>query len=458
MDTKKIAYIILIAILIFGLFLIPSAIFSLSFTKFILSSVPYLLISGAISLLLGFTFSKNKTVAVFIFLMFLSCITIIVIFIKTPDSQKAEKAEWNSPYDSFSIDFVVGNHGHIYLNASVNDTSGLFLFDTGFGISVVNEKFMKDEKKKLHTYSITDVKGIQQTKNLYKVNSFKLGAIEIKRLQVYPKDSLTWIDPKGIFYQQDSVIGIIGNDIISKYIWDFDMINKRVIVSKSKKYCKDIPDSLSIKLIPNNGRKDIAVKINGVEKILMLDFGATSPLCISDSIPDLSYPDEKRFYSQSSMGALNHLDSAERKNSRFTFGDVELGTYTFYEIQCFENENCNLLGIPFIWTFERVVIDNMNDKSYFFAENKDFGNFGVNRYSSKNLWTLTDINHFITKPGGMVFTMATDSMETRYVFYGRLTIYQQNSKLASIFYQDSLLLSNGQILYGPATLKIESQK
>jgi hypothetical protein len=54
--------------------------------------------------------------------------------------------------------------------------------------------------------------------------------------------------------------------------------------------------------------------------------------------------------------------------------------------------------------------------------------------------------------------MATDSMETRYVFYGRLTIYQQNSKLASIFYQDSLLLSNGQILYGPATLKIESQK
>lgn len=376
MNTKKIIIRLLLAILIFGIFLIPSAIFNLSFARFILTNVPYLVIFGVFSLILSFTIGKNKKLGGLLILFFLSFISFIVIIIKIIDSQDAEKVEWNSPDDSFSIDFVVGNQGHIYLNATVNDTSGLFLFDTGAGISNVNEKFVVDRKMKLHPYTINDANGIQQTKNLFKVNSFELGAIDIKRLHVYPNDSLTWTVPKGIFYKQDSVIGVIGNNIISKFIWDFDLINKRVTISKSKKYCKDMPDSLSVKLFSNNGNKDIPVKINGVKKMLTFDFGAVSPLYLSDTIPYQLETNKKRG-SQNTIGVLNHLDSTGRKESNFDFVDVELGAYKFNEIQCFENEHSDLLGIPFIWAFERVVIDYLNGKAYFITENDNEDDFSV---------------------------------------------------------------------------------
>ena len=251
MNIKKIMAGLLQAILIFGIFLIPSAILILPFVKFFLSQVPYLIIMGALSLILAFTFSQNKKLGGLLFSVCLLFVSSIVIFINAMENQDAEKVEWNSPNDRFTIDFIVGNQGHIYLNASVNDTSGLFLFDTGCAITHVNERFVTDKKMKFRPYSIYDSKGIQQTKNLYKANRFELGDIEIKQLHVYPNDSLTWTDPKGTFYQQDSVIGIIGNNIISKFIWDFDLINKRVTISKTKKYCKDIPDSLSVPLFSN---------------------------------------------------------------------------------------------------------------------------------------------------------------------------------------------------------------
>lgn len=455
MNRKKIIDTLLWTVIIFGIFIIPTALFKLSFAKFLLSNVPYVVISGVISLILAFILGKNKKLGGWLIFSGLSFISFIVIGVKFIDDQHAEKVEWKASDDRFTIDFVVGNQGYIYLKASVNDTSGLFLFDTGTSMSIVNEKFVADKKMKLHPYTITDSKGIQQTKNLFKVNSFKLGEIEIKRLPVYPEDSLAWTVPKGNNYKQDSVFGIIGNNIISKFIWDFDLINKRVTVSKSKRYCKDLPDSLSVPLFSNKDNKDIRVKINGAEKMLTFDFGAATPLCLYGTIPN-RLPDNKKSYSQSSsIGVLNHLDSTIRKDSNFDFADVELGAFKFSEIKCVENEHFDLLGIPFIWAYERVVVDYMNDQAFFITENDHSGKLGVKSFNRENIWSSAREIKLKGKPEGREVIFSNDSTKIRHVFYGSLTVFQNDSQLDSIAYQDSVLMPNGRIKHGPSTVKFK---
>lgn len=453
MNLKNITNRFLLAILIFGIFLLPPAIFSLSFVKFILSSVHTVLIFGIFSLILAFRFNyKNKWKGIIIILSIFSFISFFLMVMKIIENQDKEKVNWNSSANSFTIDFVVGDKGHIFLNASVNDTSGLFLFDTGASISIVNEKFVVSKKMKLHPHTSTDSKGIQQTKDLYKVNNFVLGGIEIERLQAYPQDSIAWIDPKGSFYKQDSIIGVIGNNIISKFIWDFDLINKQVTISKSKRYCRDIPDSLSVPLFWNNGNKDIPVKINGGERMLTFDFGATLPLSISDSIPH-ELQSKKVTASLYSKSAFNHLDTTISKEINIDFVDVELGTYKFNELQCIENAHSDLLGVPFIWTFERVVVDYLNDRVFFLNENSTHA-FSVATYYRENSWSFGNVIHYITKPTGMVVKFSNDSAETRHVFYGSLTFYK-SSKLDSIVFQDSVLIPNGGMKYGPSTMIID---
>ena len=452
MNTKRLIERFLLAFLIFGIFLIPSAIFNLSFVRFLLTNVPYLVIIGAFSLIFSFTIRKNKKIGGFLIILCFSFISFIMIVINSIENQEKEKVKWNSPNDSFIIDFVVGSKGYIYLEASVNDTSGLFLFDTGAGISIVNEKFVVNKKRKLNSHTLTDSQGIQQTKDLFKVNNFVLGDIQIERLQVYPKDSITWTDTKGFFYNQDSIIGIIGNNIISKYIWDFDLINKKVKISKSKRYCRAIHDSLSVPLFWNNGNKDIPVKINGADRMLTFDFGASMPLSISDSIP-YKLSSKRGTFSQSTIGAFNHLDSTARKESNIAFVDVELGTYKFNDIQCNENAHSDLLGLPFIWAFERVIVDYLNDRVYFLNENRAHG-FSVTTYNRENFLNSAKVIEMTTKPEGMVLILSNDSIETRHVFYGRLTLYK-GSKLDSIIFQDSVLMANGRIMYGPKTMMID---
>lgn len=437
------------AILIFGIFLIPSAIFNLSFARFLLSYVPYLGLISGISLVSALIIRKNKRAGSLIILITLSFISFILVIINILENQDEEKVEWNSSNNSFTIDFVVGRNGHIYFEASVNDTSGLFLFDTGAAISVVNEKFVVERNVRLHPYTLTDSKGIQQTKNLYKVNNFLLGDIEIKRLQVYPKDSITWTEPKGIFYKQDSIIGVIGNNIISKFIWDFDLMNKKVTISKSKKYCRAIPDSLSVPLLSNNENKDIPVKINGVEKMLTLDFGSSGSLSISDSIPNKLISNKSAF-SQNTIGAFNHLDSTKRERRNIDFVDVEFGSFSFNEVMCSENDQSDLLGLPFIWAFERVIIDYKNDKVYFINENRNLGGRGEIIFGRYNIWN----NASEIKRDSTTIIISKDNYEKRYVFYGRLTLYQSRSGIDSIYYRDSLF-TDGKIRHGPSTFTFD---
>lgn len=453
--TTKITHTLIVAIIIFCIISLTAAIFNLSFAIFILSTVPYLIAVGSLSLILSVIIRKNRIVGAALILFFVAFFSFILFVINTLENEDAEKVIWNSANDSFTTDFIVGNQGHIYLNAKINDISGLFLFDTGCELSNANEKFVADNKMKLRPYTILDAKAIKQTKSVYKVKSFELGAIGIQNLHVYPTDSISWTNPRGFHYKQESVLGIIGNNIISNFIWDFDLINRRVTVSNKKTYCNNLPDSLAIDLVSKNNQKEIAVEINGVSKMLILDFGCSFPIIISDSIPNRKIAEKKGFFSQNMSSLLSHLESTGGENSNFDFVNIKLDSHEFEQIKCFENEHADLLGIPFVWAFERVVLDFNNNKSYFIAKNYSASDFGVNKYNRQSVMNATGITTMICKPEGMPLIIEKDSIRIRYVIYGSLKLYKNNNSLDSISCSDSLLLPNGRIRYGPFTINFK---
>ncbi len=388
---------------------------------------------------------------------------------KPERNNNQEKFNWNSSNDSFSTEFIVGKEGRIYLNAKINGKAGLLLFDTGAGITSVNEKLVSDPDMKLSSNIITDAKGLTQTKNLYKTKSFELAAINIEGLKVYPQDSLSWTDPKGVHYKKDSVIGIIGNNIISNYIWNFDLKNKRVTVSNDKKYCHNLPDSLAIKLIPKNNYKEIQVLINGEPKMLTLDFGCSQPLVLSDSIPSQNkFKFKGSSISQNSRTFLNHITKSKTPYTPISFVDVSFGPNQFNRVRGTENAVSNLFGIPFIWAYERVVVDYKNDKIYFLSASDSVSTFGVKINSRKSLEAILGII-LKTENGKAELALRNelklpikwinnqnDTSRSEYKLYGNISIYGGKKDpnagyyvIDSIAAVDSLMLPNGIIQHGP---------
>jgi hypothetical protein len=344
------------------------------------------------------------------------------------------------------------------LKAKINSTTGLFLFDTGAEISFVNEKFIVPGNLKTRPETLTDAKGIKQTKHLYKILSFKLGDVEFKDLEVYPEDSLCWIDPKGIHFNQDTVIGVIGNNIISKFIWDFDLVNKRVTISKSESYCDSIPDSLAIGLVTVEKHKEIIVRINGKLKRLTLDFGSAFPISLSGSIPNQEASDTNDKYFQNTKSAFNHLIQDKTRKSICYFADIQFGSYQYKDIQCFENDHSALFGIPFIWSFKRVIVDYLNNEVYFIKQHDYKENYNIKEYTRDSINNGYLVQEIVCKPTGLTFILENKANTERYKFYGKLKIYKNLNKMDSIYVADSVRLPEGKIKYGPATMVITSER
>ena len=86
----------------------------------------------------------KKTALIFLsfFLLFIIFFIVKIVII----NNGTEEVQWNSPNESFTLNYVVGKGGHLYLKAKMNGIAGLFLFDTGAEISLLNEKYITGEK------------------------------------------------------------------------------------------------------------------------------------------------------------------------------------------------------------------------------------------------------------------------------------------------------------------------
>jgi predicted aspartyl protease len=439
---------LIIAAIIFFLFLLPFTLYNKSFVLFIFSKLLYALPLVIFCLILSYVYLRIKVVAITFLTLIFIIISLFVYMMYTEDNDKKEEFSWGAEKDCFTANFSTENDGHIYLKATLNNVTGLFLFDTGCELTCVNEKFGMIKGMKLHPYTVIDANGIKQTKHVYKAELFELGAIKIERLHIYPSDSVSWTVPKGIHFKQDSVLGTIGNNIISKFIWDFNMENKCVTISNNKAYCDTIPDSLAIGLVAENNHKIIPVQINGEKKLLMLDFGCSMPICLSDSIPKQGKTFTKGTFwqSNSTIGALNHIDSTQKKGTAYGFAYIQLGSTKFKEIKCHENNHSDLLGIPFIWAYKRVILDFENNKAYFVNKSTSENPFGPEA-NSRLIFTA--------KTGGQKLTIEKQKNKKTFIIYGQYELSKSNGSATDLLINDSLVLPDGHKKYGPYKINME---
>lgn len=423
----------------------------------------YLIFSavGVVSLTVFFLVRKRNPLLAISQLVSVALIFISLLFVlQNFKSAEEEKVHWNSTQDSFLLDFIVRKGGVILMKAKVNGVPGLFVFDTGAAFTVVNEKFIQDADKRTESITMFDANKLNQSGDKVRIKDFQLGGMQLYNLIVVPLDSAAWTHKKGIFHGDDIIVGIIGNNLISKFVWDFDLQQKKVTVSRNREYCAAIPDSLGIDLVPFSHRMKMPVYINGFEKMLVLDFGSIPPIILSDSVA-VEESDElgKINAPQSTRGMLSHIDTVNGRTHNGKFTDVRLGDNEFSDILCLENAKSDLIGIPFIWSFERVILDYNHQKSYFISRKRKDAPHGAESVSRENLSTHllrnSTVTTFYSNSEGMVLHINRDSVTQKYISFGKLLMYrsQNSTKPDSIICCDSVLLPDGSMKYGP--FKIE---
>ena len=366
--------------------------------------------------------------------------------------------------------FTVGQSGHLYIEATINDTTGLFLFDTGSSLCIVNEALIKNPVKTPEEHRMTDAQGISQHKKQIIVDRFQVGDIVCTKELFWPADSASW-GKQGAFEDQEKVLGIIGNTFLTNFVWDFDMVNQTVTLARSNHAIKEIRDEAVLPLQRIGNQWKLPVAINGKEKYILLDFGHTTPLQIEDSI---SY-DKKTIFgigeNMSKSAFMHTLADSTRTDSIFYFlaESISLGNQSFDSIICIEKAHYSLLGIPFIWAFERVVLDYPHEKIYLINKQNDLGKFDVRTINHQFRESIKVENIQAGSKGyfdihtkyfadnmAPTITENKDTVMEKFRIYGTARYWGRSlDDLDSIQCMDSVLLPNGNIQYAPFTIMMK---
>ncbi len=372
------------------------------------------------------------------------------------------KYEWLTEEDKFTVDFIAEESGHILIKAKINNEKGLFLFDTGASRSLAHENTL-DSLNSTRFHELTDASNIKQRKKLIR-SQFRLDSLEINELEIFPLDSMSWLTKNGSFFNKNHINGVVGYDIINQYVWDFNMVDKKLTISNSSKYCNNIPDSVCINLIKDKNKWYIPVLLNNLDRKLLLDFGCSGTLNIRDTISptdryviqgiNLSYSSLKRT-------GFSHLRELNRDTVSLSAVNLQFGNYLFNRIRCIEGSKKELFGIKFIWSFERVILDGINNKIYFLNERDDNSPQSAKQFSKlirktiKSKFSKNNEVEVSLYNGGVdlnsYFLNVKDTVHIK-TAHGRIKLLNRNNHMHVLF-KDSITLNDSKTKYGPIELK-----
>ncbi|WPP51679.1 pepsin/retropepsin-like aspartic protease family protein [Catalinimonas niigatensis] len=371
--------------------------------------------------------------------------------------------EWLSKKERFVLPFQVGKYGHILLKAQVNDTSGLFLFDTGASLSTLHEGIPGDGEFQ-NEFTLTDAQGLQESKKLRVMDHFQFGYVKVQHMVFWPVDSNAW-KQGGAFVGQRQIVGIIGNNFIPNYVWDFDMRNQQVSLAKSIDALDTIHNHTSLPLAPMEGNWKIPVSINGEKKNFLLDFGYITSIRLKDTL--LKDDDTKHGMMLSTpKSAFSHTLNEENRSDTLSYTiakSVWLGDQEFTNVLCFEKDFFDLIGLQFIWAFDRVIL-NYPDQQIHLIKHQDRPevldmktlNYKLTQHIQMlqhGFFEMT-LNHYAAVNTKRI-TEDQDTLDARYLFYGKSKHWGQNRwDVDSITSMDSVQLPNGVIKQAPVTIDL----
>lgn len=404
-------------------------------------------------------------------LLFVSVVILGVSFYEIHLPQKKQfNYEWSSPKDTLLIPFTVGEAGRIYIKARVNDTTGLFLFDTGSDLCIVNETLVKNPVESSEDHMITDAQGISQRKKQVIIDRLQISDIVCKEVLFWPADSASW-GQKGMFKGKEEVLGIIGNTFITNFVWDFDMLSHTITLTRAAHALNPINEETILPFQFVDKHWKFPVSINGEEKLILLDFGHTTPLQVEETVLKDKHTKYGSIKSISESALAHTLADSMQKDSVFYFlaKNISLGNQSFDSLFCFEKAYSSLLGMPFIWAFERVVLDYPQEKIYLMKKQANPGKFDVRTINHQfhqkiqiagiQAGAQGYFNMRIKYYADHIAPTITENQDTvmaKYKVYGKARYWGRNLyDIDSIQCMDSVLLPNGNIQYAPFTIEMK---
>lgn len=351
-----------------------------------------------LSLLISYLFRKTKVYSRLI--LVLSIITCSFALFKASINYRMVNEvkpviEWTNTNHKQTLPFFVAKTGHIFLKTNINSEENYMMFDTGMDITALHEKY--NGFNAIDTLNVKSSQAIKQDVAIHKLDSLSLGFLSLKKLGYGAMLKETW-DDCGIFANQDSIIGLLGNNVINNFVWDLDMLNQEMTVQEKP----FIDDSISNKKVISLKSKGVGgwtvdIKLNGKKKKVKLDSGSNSILNITDSIQlakTYSYPTINK---SQSKGVFSYLDcngkegvtadSSDIGNNkkRSVFANLEIGETVYTDAFIIDKSKSNLLGIPLFWEYERVVLDFPSKKMYLINPVKNTNQYQISNKSKGQL-------------------------------------------------------------------------
>lgn len=409
-------------------------------------------------------FIKRNSVLIFIGLVVILLILIVFFPFK-------KNYNWNTDKPYITIPFRTNVAGSIYIQSKIGENSGHLFIDTGADITGIKESLL-NKNDSTFRQKLTDAQKIVARKKLIKAKSIKIGDLEFPHLNVWPMDNESWLK-SGVFYQQDSVIGILGSDILKQFVWDFNMKEQEITIYNPPYFPENISDSIAVPLSKKGKGYYVEIEVKGKKYPVQLDTGCSSCLSLKDTLSN-STTGLKGSYHSNHSTFFSHLRNKSLSiDSNFVvlIPELKLGKSIFSQVITNEKAKNNLLGVPFFWAFERVIIDYPNLKIYFINRAKN-NKRSVQSKSSKSVTNMSFpqkgyliINQYASfATQKIVHTeddkgrMIKDTVPSEYQFHGKSKLWGDNfNSIDSITSLDSVRLPNGKIEYANYTFNTKNK-
>lgn len=211
---------------------------------------------------------------------FISLIVLTFGSLMTADGQHARTATFSfPPGGSIGVPFTIGEN-LILISASVNDKTGIFIFDTGAETTVVDGDFSsKVGLRQSGRMTGTGAAGTA-TAGILKGGTLTIGGLTAHGITLYSLDLAFLSSGFGL-----RIDGVIGNDVIKRTVAEIDYANTRLTLYKADTY-KPNPHAEVLPLTIKDGLPFIETEVTPIEgrplhALMEIDTGSTGAVLLN---------------------------------------------------------------------------------------------------------------------------------------------------------------------------------
>jgi len=347
--------------------LISIVVYSLSKKNIVDFFYPFLLYIGAFLSFTFVLFFRKRKIYFFSAILFIILTIGANAFSNYKNSLYTEHSTiWNNTEHSTIIPFYAQRNGHIFIKASIDNHIQYLNFDTGNDVIGLNEKYNNSEKNE--TITIKDSHNKTSELAINNLARLSIGDIDFKGLDYIALKKNIWDNENGIFYNKDSIAGILGNNIINSFVWDFD-IKKQTIKITDQKFSESLSKTHIVPLIKSGKGWKVKIKVNGKQEFVKLDSGSNKILSITDSLKTTRNSNHEIKEESNGIFSFTETDNDGNKKKimkRMIFADINISNLFFKDALIMSPSKSNLLGVPLFWEYDRIVLDFLDQKMYLF--------------------------------------------------------------------------------------------